>query len=230
MPSFRDTPKPRTRNPDALCGIAGFRVRRFAPPRNNDVRHRPYSLIGPGQAVVLMCASPKRTRARGTPRVQTDPRASTPRDIEACRSARLSVPQVRHLLGVPRAVFVRFAPLRPRWTVHFRRAASCNGRSIHRCGPRTGPASSDTRRPIAAVRGPATHGRCAGTKRLGPPGGEMRRISDAPIRPPLPAPRLKMLAQTPLVWGGINGYNPFRLITCQARRPTHFQARVPHLP
>ena len=66
-------------------------------------------------------------RARGTPGVQKDPRASTPRDIEACRSPcaspfalvrakRQSVPQVRQTQGVPRAVFNRLAPHPPRWS------------------------------------------------------------------------------------------------------------------
>lgn len=56
-----------------------------------------------------------------------DPRASTPRDIEACRSPYVpaarsassetaSVPQVRQTQGVPRAVFNRLAPHPPRWS------------------------------------------------------------------------------------------------------------------
>ena len=45
----------------------------------------PVFFTGAGYAVVQPPLS-KEPRARGTPRVLTDPRASTPRDIEACRS------------------------------------------------------------------------------------------------------------------------------------------------
>jgi hypothetical protein len=45
----------------------------------------PVFFTGAGYAVVQPPLT-KEPRARGTPRVLTDPRASTPRDIEACRS------------------------------------------------------------------------------------------------------------------------------------------------
>src|SRR5664280_2642891 len=45
----------------------------------------------------------KSTEGARDARVREDPRASTPRDIEACRSP--MVPQVRRFHGVPRAVF-----------------------------------------------------------------------------------------------------------------------------
>src|SRR5262245_28535667 len=65
---------------------------------------------------------PPKARARRTPRVLTDPRASASRDAEACRSPiclhivqfeRGRQPQVRPTYGVPRAVFeglLRTAP------------------------------------------------------------------------------------------------------------------------
>jgi hypothetical protein len=91
---------------------------------------------GPGQARLLCspAASPQ-PRARGTPGVQLDPRASTPRDIEACRSPvcspcalvrakRQSVPQVRQTQGVPRAC-LRLAPHPPRWSDLPREGETC---------------------------------------------------------------------------------------------------------
>jgi len=87
---------------------------------------------GPGPAR-LLCSfcRPPQPRARGTPGVQEDPRASTPRDIEACRSPvcspaalvrakRQSMPQVRQTQGVPRAVFIGLLPSKPRWSLLIR--------------------------------------------------------------------------------------------------------------
>ena len=73
----------------------------------------------------------KRTEGARDARVQKDPRASTPRDIEACRSPcaspcalvrakRQSVPQVRQTQGVPRAVFIGLLPSKPRWSLLIR--------------------------------------------------------------------------------------------------------------
>ena len=100
--------------------------------------------------------------------------------------------------GVPREVFVRFAPLRPRWTIHFRRPLFTIGR-LTTAGGLTDVTSIwlDAYRP-PPKRPRRRTGRCAGTERLGPPGrGKSRRISSAPTRPPLPAPHLKMLYRHP---------------------------------
>jgi hypothetical protein len=79
-----------------------------------DMRHRPYSLAAPGRPSSDCIPCAHKTRARGTPRVPEDPRASTPRDIEACRSpvTRLRPCGLRRASrksaksqGVPRAVF-----------------------------------------------------------------------------------------------------------------------------
>jgi hypothetical protein len=70
----------------------------------------------PGIQHAATCRPPgnREPRARGTPGVPMDPRASTPRDIEACRvfcarlrsvELRRGKPQVRQTQGVPRAVF-----------------------------------------------------------------------------------------------------------------------------
>ncbi len=73
---------------------------------------------GPGQARRLVCrcvtCRKKEPRARGTPGVSIDPRASTPRDIEACRvvCSAASPPNPK----ASRARRLRFAPHRPRWT------------------------------------------------------------------------------------------------------------------
>jgi hypothetical protein len=109
-----------------------------------------------------------------------------PAGLDTSRHRGLSkpvVPQVRQSQGVPRAVFLRFAPQGPRWTDPFRRPALLPERLSTAAGP---------------TRGPVARGWRAGTHAAwtaGPP----RRISSASVipRPPLPAPRLKML-QTPL--------------------------------
>jgi hypothetical protein len=140
----------------------------------------------------------ERTEGARDARVRTDPRASTPRDIEACRS-----PNCRKSAksqGVPRAVFevcsapspvvVRSSRLTPSWgrdTPPFQ--ASALGR---RCFDR-----SPAYRP---GQGPSACGKARQDKaRLGPPVGLWRRISDAPDRPPLPAPRLETLIRHPSV-------------------------------
>ena len=67
-------------------------------------------LCGAGSAVVLY-RRPERTEVARDAKGPSDPRTSTPRDIEACRSP--IVPQVRRRNGVPRAVFeglLRIAP------------------------------------------------------------------------------------------------------------------------
>jgi hypothetical protein len=153
---------------------------------------RPCSLTGAGYAVVkirLRCASADKPRARGTPRVLMDPRASTPRDIEACRSpvpvfalcgATTGKPQVRQVRWRPARGVCRLALHRPRWTSHFRQPASpfeLEGCLSTAVGPdRTGSLVTGCQPDHHGD--PAAHGRCAGTKQLGPP-GLRRRISDA---------------------------------------------------
>ncbi len=65
-------------------------------------------------------------RARGTPKVLMDPRASTPHSIEACRSPmpafgsckrRRGKPQVRQIQRRPARGVYRFAPHSPRWSI-----------------------------------------------------------------------------------------------------------------
>jgi len=110
------------------------------------------------------------------------------------------VPQVRRFHGVPRAVFEACSVSPPvDFPFQTTRLSSRIGRpTIHRCGPRSGPANLWPV-PFPPSRGPATRGWRAGTRRLGPPGGCWRRISDAPPRPPLPAPRLETLIRHPSV-------------------------------
>ena len=136
-------------------------------------------------------------RARGTPSGLPDPRASTPRDIEACRS--VSVPQVRQSIGVPRAVFIGLLrsfpggrtvsgtlPLRVRVPIHRYEPA----RLLHDCpgrvagGEWAGPGDARQAHRDAAVW---TAGR-----------ENMRRISDAPTAP---RPASGDADQTPLGFG-----------------------------
>jgi hypothetical protein len=124
-------------------------------------------------------------RARGTPRVQTDPRASTPRDIEACRSpvpAALKAtgkPQVRQSLWRPARGVSRFAPQRPRWT------------SVS--GTPSFLADWQAAYPPLAARGVGG----PGPLRLGPPGP--RSASPLHGHSPATAPRpMSEMLQTPL--------------------------------
>jgi hypothetical protein len=127
--------------------VKGLRLRVFRRSwgrlGGTGARHRPCFLSGAGNAVAWKsCASLERTEgARNT----TGP--GGPTGLNTSRRLGLSIepvfapfgattgkPQVRLLRGVPRAVFVRFAPLRPRWTaisggLRYRRALN------HRFGP-----------------------------------------------------------------------------------------------
>ena len=106
--------------------------------REASARHRPYSRCWPRAGPLTHSSRRSRIRTEGARDAVgpgalrftqgganqkcSDPRASTPRDIEACRSpvpalfTKAGKPQVRRSLGVPRTVFCRFAPHRPRWT------------------------------------------------------------------------------------------------------------------
>jgi hypothetical protein len=102
--------------------------RRLARYSGKPKRHRPYSLSRPRRPVFLLAARPQGGRAGR--QVQKDPRASTPRDIEACRSPvpRLALWFERSAKraasppnpGRPARGVYRFAPHRPRWS-HFSR-------------------------------------------------------------------------------------------------------------
>ena len=75
-------------------------------------------LGGAGYAVFQIRCPRKYRGARGTPGVYPDPRASTPRDIEACRSPDNCRKSAKPKAS--RARCLRFAPQRPRWTCRFR--------------------------------------------------------------------------------------------------------------
>ena len=123
-----------------------------------------------------------------------------PTDLDASRHRGLSksvLPQVRRFPGVPRAVFLGLLrsvlgsrPFRRVHPYEHRDQSTVEGFGV-------GPATPD---PGAGPcrQGPSARGWRAKTLRLGPPNGFWRRISDAPNRPPLPAPRLETLDQTPL--------------------------------
>ena len=130
---------------------------------------------GPGKARLLcsFALAPNRGRA-GRQGSKGTRGASTPRDIEACRSPvcltfrsgssdRQSVPQVRQTQGVPRAVFNRLAPHRPRWS-HFSRVMPVGA------APRlpTDEAMALGRRPLTGRPGlPAVRDLGAQTRRAG---------------------------------------------------------------
>jgi hypothetical protein len=129
--------------------------------------------------------APGRTEGAWDVRLPTDPRTSTPSDIEAWRSSNFR----KFAASIAsRARSLRFAPSRPRWTSHFRRPASpleLEGRLS------TAVDLNDAQhfRPCGCRSqwGPATHGWRAGTKRLGPPGSNS--ASSLPPYSPATAPR-----------------------------------------
>ena len=78
---------------------------------------------GPGKARLHdLCARPQ-PRARGTPGVQKDPRASTPRDIEACRSVCSCRKSAKPKAS--RARCFRLAPHPSRWSAPPREGETC---------------------------------------------------------------------------------------------------------
>ena len=113
----------------------------------------------------------KKPRARGTPRGPRDPRASTPRDIEACRSP-LLVPQVRQIPRRPARGVYRLAPRRPRWS--YRSSRSPENLTVGHLttveAQTVGRRVSDNCTGLSAVRGLGAAAGHARTMRLGPPG------------------------------------------------------------
>jgi hypothetical protein len=140
-----------------------------------------------GRRLVFLFRISQNPRERGTPKVLTDPRTSTPRDIEACRNP-FCPPFERAAASSPfprrpaRGVF-RFAPLRPRQSAfhasHLRRRdALSTVAGVLACG-RPVPLT-DTGHTYAVKRPLRRAAGAPGQKRLGPPEGYWRRISDAP--------------------------------------------------
>ncbi len=173
-----------------MPGLPGIRQQTVRPPGKKN-RGRA------GRQGSRAHASLRRVRKQGC----SDPRASTPRDIEACRvslsaSLRSLGGSARHAASPPnprrpaRGV-CRLAPHRPRWAYLF----------THRCGPRRGRRTFDRFAGAHHQRGPVTRGRRAGTKRLGPPGHDTASPMHGIPRPPLPAPRLETLIRHPSVTG-----------------------------
>ena len=178
--------------------------------------YRPYFLSRPraGLSSCFPAARPNR-RARGTPGVQLDPRASTPRDIEACRSpvvpclppwfgrnrkasrksAKPMASRARCLIGLLRALPGGRLPRRGETlaaTFHRLWAQalgerSCDGSTYPPTGHHGPPACGSARRKQRGLgrRVLAPHLRCKG------------HIS----RPPLPAPRLETLIRHPFGTG-----------------------------
>jgi hypothetical protein len=140
-------------------------------------RHRPYSLSRP---VEVLCASP----------------------AALVRAKRQSVPQVRQTLGVPRAVFNRFAPRPARWSPSREGETCCV--TFHRWGPKA-LGNAPVTGAISAEQPSQASGRADGTPeaaRLGPPGPRIASpMQGHSARPPLPAPRLETLIKRPSVSG-----------------------------
>jgi hypothetical protein len=141
-------------------------------------------LCGAGYAVVL--EDPHRPeeepRARGTPGIQKDPRASTPRDIEACRSPCASP------FALVRARCFEACSAPSPVVCRSREGETCCV-TFHRSGPRRSAARScDGSLPPTGHHEPPA---CDGT-----PGsstawaaGPSHRISDAKVITPATAPR-----------------------------------------
>ena len=104
--------KPVARQSQVLPVRASRRFKKARKKSGKPKRHRPYSLLRPraGPSFLFLAARPQ-PRARGTPGVQKDPRASTPRDIEACRSVCWCRKSAKPKAS--RARCLRLAPHRP---------------------------------------------------------------------------------------------------------------------
>jgi hypothetical protein len=145
--------------------------------------HRPYSLVGAGCALASPVAATLKARTEGA-RDAAGPRGPTGLDASRHRGlSKLIVPQVRRSLGVPRAVFLRFAPHRPRWTylsgtvpllANWQAAYPPLSGPGRRCGPVTGC----KRDAITGPRGARSARRDHAAWTAG--WGISRRISDAP--------------------------------------------------
>jgi len=166
--------------------------------RQTAKRHRPYSCTEAPGRPVFSCPRPERTEGAQDARGPDGPTGLDASRHRGCRSP--LVPQVRQFPGVPRAVFVRFAPHRPRWTYHFRQTGLTAGPPIHRSRPKRCPALLTV--PAAIVSG-ATRPAASrpGRLRLGPPGPRIASPMRRQFRPPLPAPRLETLIRHPSVTG-----------------------------
>jgi hypothetical protein len=110
----------------------------FKQPIKPAKRHRPYSCTEAPGRPVFSCPPRERTEGARDARGPEGPTGLDASRHRGCRSP--LVPQVRQFPGVPRAVFVRFAPHRPRWTDHFRQTGLSVGQPIHRSRPKRCPA------------------------------------------------------------------------------------------
>jgi hypothetical protein len=129
----------------------------------------------------------------GRQRSDADPRASTPRDIEACRVLNAASPPnpgrpARGVLGL-----LREGP-RGRPLYALARKPPLRNQAL-------GPDTTDWH-PTAGRQGPSAHRRSTGSSRLGRPSpGAASPTPRSQPRPPLPAPRLETLIRHPSVTG-----------------------------
>ena len=171
----------------ARAGLA-----RFAPRQASS----PILLAAPGTPSPEF-QPPHLEKDRGRAERQGPRGPTVPRRLATSRLVESIVPQVRQVSGVPRAMFEVCSASSP--AVDLSDASTLT--SIATSLPLRALALD--RRPLIRAPAPAVRGprRAAGApersgldRRL----GQWRRISDAPNRPPLPAPRLETLDQTPL--------------------------------
>jgi hypothetical protein len=182
--------------------MAGGKPRRrkgLAAAANRRTRAIARILCGPGQAVFPFL--PRRPESTAGARDAVGSgcthvyavcanRVLGPTGLDASRHrgvSKLIVPQVRQSLGVPRAVFVRFAPQRPRWSDRFRPPPRRLGGLTTALDPNdcralpTVPATVAGGAPRRAAGAP---GRCGLDRRAASPHLQRSVIP----RPPLPAP------------------------------------------
>ena len=162
-------------------------------------RQRPYSWRPRvGRIPTSFPLLSKMPRARGTPRVQPDPRTSTPRDIEACRNPRItaSPPNPRR----PARGVCRSIPLRPRWTYRFRQPFSPSGLSGRLS---TAAGRDESRDPVTGSQAPAVTGPSGARLARRDISGFDRRAVPPHLRrnviprPPLPIPCPRCCTDTP---------------------------------
>ena len=185
----------------------------FYPPlegggKETGMRKRPCFLPAPGRPSLEISGSPQSEAARNA----KGPYGPTRLDASRHRglSKQLET-QVHQTNGVPRAVFVRFAPRRSRWETRSFAAPVTDATTLHRRTPATRPACPDRHAlGLPGRQGVLACGLHAGLDAAWTAGRDKwRRISNAPYRPPRPASASGVLIKRPsVVEAGYMEYRP----------------------
>jgi hypothetical protein len=186
----------RTDPPRNRGGISKQPAFALASARQADVIHRPYSLRPRASRRLIVpsnFALVKRGRAER--RGHNNPAASCDCELDFTRASHHAVAGSP---GAPRAVFIGLLRSAPGGLPVSGNRASLpiGGPPIHRCGPKWCPAHLTVPAAIASGAQRRTEW-CAGTERLGPLTGLLRRISDTPASHRSPPQHLTTLIKRP---------------------------------